>query len=86
MAESPNSRYIAVVRRARERAVARGDVPGVARAERDLERAVQENADHYNHRAAEMENLEAIRALAELGGLPRITPEPELEAGREAEL
>jgi hypothetical protein len=33
-----------------------------------------------------MERLEAFRTLAELGGLPRIIPESELEAGREAEL
>jgi hypothetical protein len=58
----------------------------VARAERDLDRALQEETDHYNYKAAEMERLEAFRALAELGGLPRITPKPELEAGREAEL
>ena len=86
MAESPNSRYIAIVRRARDRAIERGDAEGIARAERDLERAVQENANHYNYLAAEMERAEVFRALAEMGGLPRTAPEPELEPGREAEL
>jgi hypothetical protein len=79
-------RSVDIMRRMRERSIERGDEEGVARAERGLERALQEETDHYACKAAEMEQMETFRALAELGGLPRTTPEPELEAGREAEL
>jgi hypothetical protein len=70
MENSPSSKFIAINRRLRERAIQQGNAGQVARAERDIQRGLRTDAEHYHRIAAELENAEAFRELAELGGLP----------------
>ena len=68
------SKATSLARAALARATRAGDPDIIATMEAGLGKARTEDQRWFDHQAADMERLEAVAELAELGDLPRVPP------------